>query len=63
MNEKLLKTSGADVLCSRKKTQKNLMGGGGGGIHPHTLVRPRVNSVKIIIFVIIAHVRDTKILA
>ena len=25
MNEQLLKTSGADVLSSRKKTQKNLL--------------------------------------
>ena len=31
MNEQLLKTSGADVLSSRKKTQKNLMGGGEEG--------------------------------
>ena len=28
MNEQLLKTSGTDVLSSKKKTQKNLMGGG-----------------------------------
>ena len=42
MNKQLLKTSGADVLSSRKKTQNNLMGGGGGGggMPP---VRPRVN--------------------
>ena len=34
MNEQLMKTSGADVLSSRKKTQKNLMRGGGGGDIP-----------------------------
>ena len=41
MNKHLLKTSGADVLCSRKKTQKNRTG---GGIHPSLPppVRPRV---------------------
>ena len=46
-----------------KKLRKTLWGGGGGGINPKTLVPPRVKTVKIIIFVIIAHVRDTKILA
>jgi len=43
MNKQLLKTSGANVLTSRKKTQKNLMG---GDIHypptPTHIVRPRV---------------------
>ena len=36
MNEQLLKTSGADVLSSRKKLRKTSLGGGGGGggIHP-----------------------------
>ena len=38
MNEQLLKTSGADVLSSRKKVRKTSWGGGGGGgggvIHP-----------------------------
>ena len=32
MNEQLLKTSGADVLFSKRKLSKTL--GGGGGIHP-----------------------------
>ena len=41
MNEQLLKTSGADVSSSRKKTQKNL-GGGGAGWRPPPLVLPRV---------------------
>ena len=36
MNEQLLKTSGIDVLSFRKKTPKNLMGGG-GGIHSRPL--------------------------
>ena len=40
MNEQLLKTSGADVSSSRKKTQKNL--GGGAGWRPSPLVLPRV---------------------
>ena len=39
MNKQLLKTSGADVLSSRKKLRKTL----GGGIHPSSLVCPRVN--------------------
>ena len=42
MNEQLLKTSGADVLSSRIKTQKNLEGGGGGGWHPPPRILPRV---------------------
>ena len=42
MNEQPLKTSGADVLFSRKKTQKNL-GGAGIQLSP-PLVRPRVKS-------------------
>ena len=42
MNEQLLKTSGADVLSSRKKTQKNLGWGAGGGGHPPPRVLPRV---------------------
>ena len=43
MNEQPLKTSGADVLFSRKKTQKNLS----GGWHPlpPPLVCPRVKSL------------------
>ena len=32
MNERLPNTSGANVLSSRKKTQKNLVKGGGGGM-------------------------------
>ena len=36
MNEQPVKTSGADVLSSRKKTEKNRMG---GGIHPRLYVR------------------------
>ena len=46
-----------------EKNSEEPYGGGGVASTPPTLVRPRVNSVKIIIFVIIAHVRDTKILA
>ena len=37
MNEQLLKTSGADVLSSRKKLRKTL-----GEWNPHALVLPRV---------------------
>ena len=32
MNELLMKMSGTDVLSSWKKDQKNLKGGGGGGV-------------------------------
>ena len=39
MNEQLLKTSGADVLSSKRKLSKTLGGGGGGGIHPLLYVR------------------------
>ena len=31
MNEQVLKTSGADVLSSKKKNSKKLYGDGGGG--------------------------------
>ena len=41
MNEMLLKTSGADVLFSRKKLRKTLWD---GTPFPPPLVRPRVNS-------------------
>ena len=37
MNEQLLKTSGADVLSSRKKLRKTLWEGRGGAIYPHFL--------------------------
>ena len=39
MNEQLMKTSGADVLSSGKKTQKSLMGGGGDIPPPPLYVR------------------------
>ena len=42
MNERLLKTSGTDVLSSRKNTQKKLMGD--GIPPPPTPVRSMVNS-------------------
>ena len=42
MNNQPLKTSGADVLSSRKKTQKNLRGVASNP--PSPLVRPRVKS-------------------
>ena len=47
MNEQLLKTSGTDVLSSRKKLRKTLSeGGGGGGNHtPH--VPQMVNLFKL----------------
>ena len=32
MNEQVLKTSGADVLSSKKKNSKKLYGDGGGGV-------------------------------
>ena len=44
MNEQVLKTSGADVLSSRRKLTKYF--GGGGGTHPYPLVRPRVNTIN-----------------
>ena len=42
INEQLLKTSGFDVLSSRKKNSKNLRGGGGQLSPPLALIRPRV---------------------
>ena len=42
MNEQPVKTSGADVLSSWKKTQKNL--GGGGGLASTPLVLSRVKT-------------------
>ena len=42
MNEQLLKTSGTDVLSSRKKLKKTLE----GGTPPE---RPRVNIYKLIL--------------
>ena len=41
MNEQLLKTSGADVLSSRRKLKKTLRGG--IPTPPPDLVRPRLN--------------------
>ena len=38
MNEHVLKTSGADVLSSKKNPQTNFMGGGGGGAVCQTAV-------------------------
>ena len=46
MKEQLLKTSGADVLSSRKKLRKTL---GGGEIPPALFVRPRVNSTTLML--------------
>ena len=46
MNEQLLKTSGTDVLSSRKKLRKTLWEGGGEGIHT-PLVPKRVNLFKL----------------
>ena len=48
MKEQLLKTSSTDVLSSRKKLRKTLVGAGGGGIlPPPPAVRPRVKSCNI----------------
>ena len=44
MNEQLLKTSGTDVLSSRKKLKKTLEGG-----TPPPPERPRVNIYKLIL--------------
>ena len=41
MNEQLLKTSGANVLSSRKKLRK-ILREGGGVVHPPPRVLPRV---------------------
>ena len=46
MNEQLLKTSGADVLSSRKKLWKTLLGGGNPAPLPPLFVRPRVIKVN-----------------
>ena len=43
INEQLLKTSGAGVSSSRKKTPKNLREVASTHITPSPLVRPRVN--------------------
>ena len=55
MNEQLLKTSRTDVLSSRKKLRKTLVGAGGGGIlPPPPVVRPRVKSCNIFSVYILA---------
>ena len=55
MNEQLLKTSSTDVLSSRKKLRKTLVGAGGGGIlPPPPVVRPRVKSCNIFSVYILA---------
>ena len=46
MKEQLLKTSGADVLSSRKKLRKTL---GGVKSPPALFVRPRVNSTTLML--------------
>ena len=38
MNEQVLKTSGAGVLSSKKKTHTNFIGGGGEGVVCKTAV-------------------------
>ena len=54
MKEHLLKTSGADVLSSRKKLRKTL--GGWWNQFPHPpLVRPRVNSTTIMLSQFLIH--------
>ena len=52
MKEHLLKTSGADVLSSRKKLRKTL---GGWWNPPPPLVRPRVNSTTIMLSQFLIH--------
>ena len=56
MNEQLLKTSSTDVLSSRKKVRKTLVGAGGGGgiLPPPPVVRPRVKSCNIFSVYILA---------
>ena len=55
MNEQLLKTSSTDVLSSRKKLRKTLVGAGGGGfLPPPPAVRPRVKSCNIFSVYILA---------
>ena len=55
MNEQLLKTSSTDVLSSRKKVRKTLVGAGGGGIPPPPpVVRPGVKSCNIFSVYILA---------
>ena len=54
MNEQLLKTSSTDVLSSRKKLRKTLVGGGGGILPPTPVVRPRVKSCNIFSVYILA---------
>ena len=50
MNEQLLKTSGADVLSSRKKLRKTLYSRGGvGGLYVEGLNDPRKKPALIIV--------------
>ena len=53
MKEHLLKTSGADVLSSRKKLRKTL--GGWWNQSPPPFVRPRVNSTTIMLSQFLIH--------
>ena len=46
MNKQLPKTSGTDVLSSKKKTPKNLMGAGGGGGIPTPFYAPGLNDPR-----------------
>ena len=43
MKEQLLKTSGTDVLSSRKKLRKTLRGVGGGGAVGIQIAQPLIN--------------------
>ena len=45
-DKQIMKTSGADVLSSRKNSEKPQREGGGGEGQPPILLRPRVN-VKV----------------
>ena len=45
MNKQLVKTSGTDVLSSRKKLRKTSGGGGGVGLHPHLCVLQKVKKL------------------
>ena len=46
MNEQLLKTSGANVLSSKKKLRKILREGGGGASAPRVLPRVEIKYEK-----------------
>ena len=62
MNKQLVKTSGTDVLSSRKKLRKT-SGGGGGGVewHPNLLVLQKVKKLFDKVYLVSACWRENLI--